>query len=85
MDDNTVHPYEILSPKQAASEVRSKYVGIRPIAGSKYRLAEVQIMSKEEVMALPEAAPIAAAEEAETESAVSAQAAEEAAIAAEIP
>jgi hypothetical protein len=63
MEDNTVQPYEILSPKQIAANVESKYEGIRLMPGSQFRLAKPKIMSIDKVMALPEAASIAAEEE----------------------
>jgi hypothetical protein len=72
MEDNTIRPYEILSPNQTALSVAAKYKGVNPIAGSKFRLAEPEIMTNEEVMALPEAAPILA-EQAEAEAAIMAQ------------
>jgi hypothetical protein len=80
MEDNTVRPYETLPPKPAASGVLSKYDSIRPIPGSHYRLARSEIVSIEEVMALPEAAPIAGQAEAEAQAAIAAEEEEEEAV-----
>lgn len=63
MQDKTVQPYDILSPKQIAANVASKYKGIRLMPGSQFRLAKPKIMSIDKVMALPEAAFIAEEEE----------------------
>lgn len=73
MDDNTVQPYEVLSPNQTARSVMSKYEGLHPIEGSQFRLAPAKVVSPEQVMELPEAAPIAE----EAQAAIAAQEAEE--------
>ena len=72
MEDNTVHPYEILSPGQKTADVTDKYANIRTNPGSQFRLQEPQFMSLKRVMALPEAASIAA-EDAEAQGAIAAE------------
>jgi hypothetical protein len=76
MEDNTVHPYEILSPKQPINRAKAKYGHIQPIAGSKFRLEKPETMNIRQVMALPEAEAIAA-EDAEAQAAIAALEAED--------
>jgi hypothetical protein len=58
-EDGTITPYEILSPGQTADDMKVKYKGISAKPGSLYRLARVQVVTREAAWALPEAAFVA--------------------------
>jgi hypothetical protein len=80
MENDTVQPYEILSPGQKPIDMKNKYGNIQQNAGSKFRLAQPESKSIEQIKALPETAPVEAEEleEAEAQAALAALEEEEA-------
>jgi len=64
MEDGTIDPYEVLSPGQTYEDMQAKYVNIRTLPGSPFRLGPVQVLTQQEAWGLPEAAAVAAETEA---------------------
>jgi len=76
MEDGRVDIYEVLSPGQKARQMIEKYFGVRPIKGSNLRLSQVESMTIDEVMALPDVTE-AEAEELKAQAAIATELEEE--------
>ena len=61
-EDNTIEPYEILSPRQIMTNVAKKYEDIPITQGSRFRLEDTQFKTVEEAMTFPEPPAIEAEE-----------------------